>query len=263
MLDFNKIVQRLWTKWWKVIFKDDIFEMIDPEKKSIYIGKLNKHIYKLKSLWVIINLKSGVYIIPDEDDKKLNNIDLIDKYYLKLLKKYITFHVGASYYISGRKSLEFHMKNLEIPEKIFIVNRSLNKKIKIWNQEIIFKTISWNDNNWKKINLFSRFQNFTITKEINNLEFKLSILELSLVESALVNDLDLWIPIELLSKAIKKYSKVMNKDIFYEIGKYKFIMSFNRLKEIARPIDKDLYKLFLDIIKKNGCLFIGEWLRWF
>jgi hypothetical protein len=35
-------------------------------------------------------------------------------------------------------------------------------------------------------------------------------------------------------------------------------MSFNRLKEIAKPIDRELYEVFLDIIKKNGGLFIGE-----
>jgi hypothetical protein len=155
------------------------------------------------------------------------------------------------------------MKNAEIPEKIFIVNRSLNKKIIIWSLEIIFKTISWNDNMWKKINLYSKFQNYTVTKVIDDLEFKISWLELALVESALVNDTDLWIPVELLSKTIKKYWKVMTIDTFYEIGKYKFIMSFNRLKEISKPIDKDLYKVFLDIIKKNWWLFIWEWVRGF
>jgi len=29
-------------------------------------------------------------------------------------------------------------------------------------------------------------------------------------------------------------------------------MSFNRLKEISKNINKDLYEVFLDIIKKNG-----------
>ena len=261
MLDFNKIVQRLWTKWWKILFKDDIFEMIDPEKKKIYINKLNKYLYKLKSLWILVNLKAWVYIVPDIEDADLNKIDLIDKYYLKLLKKYIIFHVWSSYYISWRKSLEFHMKNLEIPEKIFVVNRLINKKIKIWNLEIIFKTISGNDIYWKKINLFTKMSEFSVIKQIEWLDFKLSWLELSLVEAALVNDIDLWVPVELLSNSIKKYSKVMDKDIFYKIGKYKFIMSFNRLKEIAKPIDRELYEVFLDIIKKNGWLFIWEWLR--
>ena len=263
MLDFDKIVKKLLVKWWKVIFKDDIFEMIDPEKKLTYASRLNKYIYKLKSMWIIINLKAWVYIIPDKDDLKLNNIDLIDKYYLKLLKKYITYYVWSSYYISWRKSLEFHMKNFEVADKIFIVNRNLNKKIKIWNLEIIFKTISWNDINNKKINLYSKMLDFVVTKKIDNLEFKLSGLELSLIEAALINDTELWVPVELLSKAIKKYSKVMNKEIFYSIAKYKFIMSFNRLKEISRHIDKELYIVFLDIIKNNGCLFIWEWLRGF
>jgi len=261
MIDFNKIVQRLWTKWWKIVFKSDIFEIIDPEKKSIYMNKLNKIIYNLKSIWVIINIKAWVYIVPEDSDKDLNKIDLIDKYYLKLLKKYITYYVWSSYYISWRKSLEFHMKNYEIPEKIFIVNRLLNKKIKIWNLEIVFKTISWKNNSWKKINLYSKMSEFIVLKKIDNLDFKLSCLELSLIEAALVNDTELWVPVELLSKSIKKYNQVMNKDIFYKIWKYKFVMAFNRLKEIAKHLDRDLYEVFLDIIKKNWGLFIWEGLR--
>jgi hypothetical protein len=55
----------------------------------------------------------------------------------------------------------------------------------------------------------------------------------------------------------------MDKDIFYKIWKYKFVMSFNRLKEIAKHIDKDLYNVFLDVIKKNWGLFIWEGLRGF
>lgn len=261
MLDFNKIVQRLWTKWWKIVFKNDIFELIDPEKKAKNSVKVDKLIYKLKSMWIIVNLRAWVYIIPDIEDKNLNSIDLIDKYYLRLLKKYITYHVWSNYYISWRKSLEFHMKNSEIPEKIFIVNRSINKKIIIWNLEIIFKTISWTDLYWKKINLFSKMSEFIVTKKVDDLDFKISCLELSLVESSLVNDFELWVPVELINKTIKKYWKIMNTDIFYNIWKYKFIMGFNRLKEIAKPIDKKLYLVFLDIIKKNGWLFIWEWMR--
>jgi len=60
----------------------------------------------------------------------------------------------------------------------------------------------------------------------------------------------------LLNKAIKKYSSELDHEVFREIGKYKFIMSFNRLKEIAKHINQDLYQCFLDIIKQNGGLFI-------
>jgi hypothetical protein len=35
-------------------------------------------------------------------------------------------------------------------------------------------------------------------------------------------------------------------------------MSFNRLKELSKNIAPELYVIFLDIIKKNGGLFIGE-----
>ena len=259
-MDFNKIVNKMFKKWWKVLFKKEIFEIIDPEMKPQYINKVDKIIYRLKSEWVIINLKAGVYIVPDIEDKTLNKIDLIDKYYVKLLKKYITYYVWNSYYISWNKALEIHNKNYSVWEKIFIVNRNLNKKIKFWEYEIIFKTISGKKNN-KKINLYSKFSEFTINKKVEEIEFKISNLELSLVESAVISDNINWFDINLINKTIKKYSKVLNSEIFYEIWNYKYIMSFNRLKELSKHINKDLYNIFLDIIKKNGWLFIGEWLR--
>ena len=260
-MDFNKIVNKMFKKWWKVLFKNDIFEIIDPEKKDKYKNKLDKIIYRLKAQWVIINLKAGVYIVPSDDDKNLNKIDLIEKYYIKLLKKYISYYVWNTYYISWNKALEIHNKNFSIPEKIFITNRSLNKKIKFWNYEIIFKTISWRKNN-KKINLYSKFSSFTTKKLIENIEFKVSCLELSLVESAIISDLENPFDLNLITKTIKKYRGILDKEIFYEIWKYKYIMWFNRLKELSKNVDKDLYFVFLDIIKKNGWLFIWEWLRW-
>lgn len=260
MISFDKIVKKMFKKWWKIVFKNDIFDIIDPEKKPEYKNILNKTIYKLKALNIIISLKSWVYVIPWDDDKKLNKVDLLEKYYLKLLKKYITYNVWNSYYISWSKALEYNMKNFEVPEKIFIVNRSLNKRIKLSNYEIIFKTVSWKKD-WKKINLYSKFSGFVTKKEIEGHIFNIAWLELSLVESSLVWNIDEWLQVWLLSKAIKKYWKIMDEDIFYEIWKFKYIMAFNRLKEISKHLDKKLYKVFLDIIKINWGLFIWEWLR--
>lgn len=152
------------------------------------------------------------------------------------------------------------MKNYSLPEKIYITNRSTNKKIKIWNYEIIFKTISWRYQ-WKKCNLFSILHQYTKKIEIESIDVITANLELSLLEAAIIwesyNGVEVW----LLVKAIRKYGKVLNTDTFYHIAQYKYIMAFNRLKEIAKPLDTELYQTLLDVIKKNGNLFIGEWSR--
>jgi len=96
---------------------------------------------------------------------------------------------------------------------------------------------------------------------IEDIDFKVACLELALLEAALVSDNENGLSFDILNKTIKKYGKVLDREKIYEIGKYKYAMSFNRLKEIARPIDHDLYEVFLDVIKKNGNLFIGEGLR--
>lgn len=260
MISFDKIVNKMLKKWWKIFLNEDIFEILDPEKKPEYKTKLNKIIYRLKSENIIISIRNWVYLVPEKWDEKLKEIDLIEKYYFKLVKKYITLTAWSDYYISGKKSLEFHMRNYEIPEKIFVVTRNINKKIFIWNYQIIFKTISWNDKN-KKINLFSRLKKMTTSLEIEWTNFKVSNLELALVENAIVNDTFEWIDLNLINKVIKKYSKYFEVENFYYVWELKFIMAFNRLKEISKNIDNKLYLVFLDIIKKNWGLFIGEGLR--
>lgn len=256
MITFDKIVNKLLKKWWKVIFKDDIFDIIDPEKKPEYSTIVSKTVYRLKAENIIKTIRNGVYIIPDAFDEKLNEIDLIEKYYFAFVKKYIAENVGSEYFISGKKSLEIHLKNFSIPDKIIIVNRKLNKKIFIWNYQIIFKTISaW------KVNLFQKLSKFTKTVSIDGVNFKISNLELSLIETSLISDSLEGVDIELISKAIKKYGKFFQTEYFYAIWELKYIMAFNRLKEISKHIDEKLYQVFLDIIKKNWGLFIGEWLR--
>lgn len=259
-MDFNKIVKKMWKNWWKIYTKNDVFELIDPEKKEKNLSKLNTLLSQLKSNGIIISLKSGIYIVPTPEDTGKNEIDLVDDYFYPLLKKIISSQVWSNYYISGNKALEFHMKNYSIPQRIIVMNRSLEKKIYIGEKIIIFRTIKASKKH-KNMNLFSKFFAYTKTLDIYGLKFRCANLELSLLESALVNDGEEGIDIGVLTSALKKYKSVLDPEIFQEIGKYKYIMSVNRLKEIAKPLSKDLYEVFLEIIKKNGGNFIGEWLR--
>lgn len=262
MLSFNILVKKLWKLSWSILLKEDIYELVDPEKKKKYQSFIDKAIYKLKIDKRIIPLKSGIYIIPELDDIKLNEIDLLEKYYLKLLKKYIIHFVWSEYYISWKKALEFHLKDMSIPQKISIVNRKLNKRVKVGKYEIIFKTVSGKEWN-KKINLYSKLIEFTKEIYLDNIPFKASALELALVESAIIWVGENAVDIDLLNRAIKRYSKVLKTSTLETLGSYKFIMAFNRLKELSKSIDDDLYKLCLEIVKKNGGLFIGEGLRGF
>lgn len=256
MINFDKIVNKLLKKRWKIIFKEDIYEMIDPEKKPQYEGDVTKMVYKLKSQKYMKNLRNGVYLIPEKEDEEMNDIDILEKYYFQLLKKYIKQYVGNDYFISWKKALEFHMKDFWVPEKIFVINRGLNKKVVLWNYEIVFKTVK----NSQK-NLFQAFFSQTKVLEISGFSFRISCLELALVEACMVSDTQEGIDVGLITKVMKKYAKFFDTEIFYMIGKYKYIMAFNRLKELSKSWYPHLYNIFLDIIKQNGGLFIGEWLR--
>lgn len=256
MISFDKIVKKLLKKKWNILLMDDIFDILDPDKKSEQKSKLYKILYRLKSEKIILTLRNSIYLIPDEDDLKLNEIDLIEKYYFKLVKKYITSIAWSEYFISGKKALEFNMKDFSSPDSLVVITRNISKKVKLQNREIIFKTIKN-----KNANLYSKFSKYITRVSVFWVEFRISNIEMSLLETAIVSDNIEWVDISLLSKAIKKYSKVLKKDHFYEIWSSKYIMAFNRLKEIGKNIDKNFYELMLDVIKQNWGLFIWEWLR--
>jgi len=61
---------------------------------------VDKIIYRLKSENHIIAIRNGVYIVPLKEDRELNEIDLLEKYYYKFLKKFITQNVGSEYFIT-------------------------------------------------------------------------------------------------------------------------------------------------------------------
>ena len=260
MISFNKIVNKLCKRCWNIMFLTDIFDIIDPEQQEKSRTILNKTIYRLKAEWYLLPLKNWVYIIPDKEDNKLNTVDLTDKYYLKLLKKYITKEVWNNYFVSGKKSLEIHMRDYSLPEKIYVCNRTVNKKVKIWAYEIVFKTI-WRKDHGKKINLYARFCKYNKIFNIEWIDFKVAGLELALLEWTLIWESYNGVDVQILTKCIKKYRTVFDEDILREIAKYKYVMSFNRLKELSKHIDESLYLVFLDIIKRNGNLFIWEGVR--
>ncbi len=256
MISFDKIVKKLLKKRWNILLLEDIFDILDPDKMEKNKKALYKILYRLKSEKVIMTLRNSIYLIPDDEDLKLNEIDLVEKYYFKLVKKYITSEVWSEYFISGKKALEINLKDFSVPNNLVVITRNTEKKVKIQDKIITFKKIGN-----KNANLYSKFSKYINRVSIFWTEFKISNIELSLVETALVSDNIEWVEITLLSKAIKKYSRVFVPETFYEIAKVKYIMSFNRLKEISKNIDKKTYELFLDVIKQNGWLFIGEGLR--
>lgn len=261
MITFNKIVKKLWNKWWKVLFKWDIYDMIDPERKPEYKTQLDKLVYLLRAWGYIIPLKAWVYIVPSQEDRDLNEIDLLEKYFLQLLKKYIREHVGSSYYISGKKALLFHMKDFSIPPRISIVNDVVQKKILVWPYEIHFKVPSGKNSTQKKQKLYPILKKYVVKKDIFWVELKMANIELALIESALVSENSEGIDVQLLTRCIKKYADILDYRVFDEVWVWKYNMAFNRLKELSKSLAPELYETCLWVIKKNGWCFAWEGLR--
>lgn len=257
MISFDKIVKKLYKNEWKIFDIYDIWKIIDPDfspddKKNI--NKIYKIIYLLKSNWVIFPIKNSLFFINSPLSKKIDEQEIIDNNYWKILKKIISQNTPF-YFIGWDKSLEIITKDYSLPEEITIYTKELDKKIKISsNHTVIFKTIKSGKKTDNK-NIFNKLAHYSQNVVIDEINLKTANKELALLESLTIKKID-WINEYLVNKFIKKYGKSLDFSIIWDLVEYKYITSINRLRKIAQEwwMD-DIYENSLKVIKNNwwGC----------
>lgn len=252
MITFNKIVNKLWKLDWKILSIYDIWDIIDPDfskwnKK--HIQEIYKIIYRLKSNNIITTLKNWLYFISL--NSSIREVDIIDSHYWDIVSKIIKDETNWTYFIWWNKSLELHLKDYSIQNKLIVYTKDIQKIININSiLRIQFKIFS----PWKNSKKFSfNSLNKYLTKiSINNINFLVAWEELALLDSLILADNKLWIDNYLILKYLKKFEKYLSRERLWEIVRIKYISAINRLRIIAQnnKLEK-LYQACLDIIKKE------------
>lgn len=104
-MDFNKIVKKLSRKPGIAIDLEDIAEYVDPGFARGEAGKRDtyKTAYRLKSEGVLLPIRNGLYLVRPEtapsNSAQLDEIRFVEDAYWKIVKKIISKHCGAAYFI--------------------------------------------------------------------------------------------------------------------------------------------------------------------
>jgi len=253
MIDFDKIVNKLSKKEWQILSLVEIWSIFDPDFRkwsTKNISSIYKIIYRLKALDIIIPIKNSLYFVSNW--KKIKDIEIIDLYYWKILKKIITDIAWSEYFIWNIKALEVLLNDYSVSPKIIIYNKEVDKIVTLSKKhKIIFKKlISWKKS--ENTNIFTKFKKFTKIININNIDLRISDEELSILDSLLIRDNKNKIDSYLINKFLNKYNLHLSREKLWELVKLKYITSINRLKEISVQNNyNSLYTHCLDIIKRE------------
>lgn len=247
MKQTNIIVKKILKNKWKIINIEQlkkIFQDLEAEK-SFY-----KKIFHLKNKWYLVSIKKDLFYVK-EPHIEIDEEEIIDQFYRKILHKYVKENFLNKYFIWGVKALEIWNNNFSTPDKITIVNpykratETLLKWKKIFNTTY---TIKWFDLDKS----FRYFKKQTEKLDINWKKFIVANYELSLLESLYSpNFLEQKYIEELIKKNIRKNHKRINPEIFeYFLKVWKYGSACKRLYEISLQIRPEFAEKLKKILLK-------------
>ena len=247
----NTFVKKILKNKHKILDIEKLKKMYqDIDMQAYSDKKLYKQIYYAKNKWLLISLKKDLFYVKSfEEDEDVD--DIINKFYWKLLKKYLKEQYWNDYFIWGIKSLEILNNNFYISDKISIINpyKRAEEVLLKWKKilNIIYK-IKWY-NNLKSFKIYKK----QIEKiYVDGNMFFVANYELALLESLYsISAEDERYVIELVKKNIRKNYKKINLDVFeYFLRNGKYGSSIKKLYNISLWIRPDFAEKIKNILKR-------------
>lgn len=262
MIDFNKIVNKLWKLKGTFIDIDDIADIVDPDFQKKELSKRTptyKILYRLKGNNIIVPIKQWLYYVPDNIDTNIDGV--IEDNYWKIVKKILSRETGWEYFLSGNKALEILMKDYGTPKKLLISWKDATKNLQI--SETYFLSIRPITSGKKTLgkNLYTSLKKYTNIIEVEWEKFRIACPELALLDALLLRDMENGIDQYLVEKFLKRSSKIFRREVLGKLVSLKYITAINRLRSITKDMKNiPIYEMCIDIIKceGGGCFVSGK-----
>lgn len=254
MIDFNKIVHKLWKIRWSIVDIDDIADIVDPDFRKKDIDKRSptyKILYRLKGNHILTPIKQGLYYVSMGEDTDTERI--VEDRYWKIVKKILSRETGGEYFLSGNKALEILMKDYGAPKKLIVSGKDETKNLQISDAySLSIRPITSGKKTGNK-NIHASLKRYTQTLEIEGTKLRIAWPELALLDTLLMRDAENGIDRYLVEKFLKKSAKILHRDILGKLVSLKYITAINRLRTIAQETgNKSVYDMCVDIIKREG-----------
>ena len=265
MIDFDKIVKKLWKLEGKIVSIDDISDITDPDfrKKSVNRRFVTyKTLYRLKALGIITPVRQWLYFVGN--GKSVDIDTTLEERYWSIAKKVLTRETGGEYFLSGNKALEIYLRDYSIPRKLIVYSAKETKNLRLSEHYSLSIRAIKSGKKTSNRDLYGTMKKLVRSMEIEGEKIKIACPEASILDALLIRDNTERIDQYLIEKFIKRSGKSLDRTIMGALVEKKYITSINRLKEIATHMKNTaLAAMCLDIIKQEGggC-FISSDILW-
>lgn len=267
---------------WKLMTREDLAELWllsgGPKSRVAYgIGKVkNQGIIESLGGWVylineILNIeqiprssewqkfkqvrflhpKSTSFGAPSQEWREHGKSD-IDNLYWQMIALLIKIHAPSGAIIAHEKSMEYHLRDYSLPDRLVLYTRDTDKRIQIGKYDIHFRTLQSGEKSWNK-NMYRILHDTSIEGEIDGAKLRFLSLESSLLDVASLRIHDTWVAEDLILRFLRKYETKLSRDLLGELVRYRYIRAMNRIRKIAKEHGfARIYEMSLDIIRREG-----------
>lgn len=150
---------------------------------------------KVKNQGIIETLGGGVYLIVGRTEQYFSSSTEIgptrnhrneissDNLYWQMVALLIKIHSPSGAIIAHEKSMEYHLRDYAIPDRLVIYTRDVEKRIRVEKHEIHFRTLQSGEKSGSK-NMYRILSDISIEGEIDSAKLRFLSLESSLLDVA-------------------------------------------------------------------------------
>lgn len=240
-------VKKLNEKMWKLLLRSDLVEIW-----TLAWGSKSRSAYgigKAKNQGIIHSIGTGIFIV--EESKKPD----FDEIYWQIIALLIREYSPSGAIIAHEKSMELHLRNYEIPEKLVLYTRDTDKRIPIGWYQVEFRTLK----TWEKTgvkNMYHILKNMSEEIMIDGVKLRHLSLEASLLDVGSLRHHETGIAESLILRFLAKYATKLSREVLGELVNYRYIRAINRIRALTKTHGYEkLYEDSLDIIRREwwGC----------
>ena len=247
-------VKKLSERSWRLMLRADladIWVMSGGSKSRVAYG-----IGQMKNRWIIESIGGGIFSIWPYLSSLLKERewegDSIEQFYWQIISLLIKSHAPSGAIIAHEKAMEIHLRNYEIPSRLVLYTRDTDKRLRVGNYDIHFRTLRTGEKSGVK-NMYRILSDMSEEGSIEWEKLRYLGLEASLLDVASLRIHDIGVAEDLILRFLRKYGGRLSRTHLGELVQYRYIRAINRIRSLSKTHGfSGLYEDCLDIIKKEG-----------
>lgn len=256
-MKFEKIVQKMKTKWQNVWSLKDIEKFIVTSSNDSH-SALYKTVHLLVAAWALVSIRKWLYLSGQHESQK--PLDPQD-FYWNIVRKTLAEQYASQGVIIWQKALALMLKDFSLPETLLVCVPKNSKKITLLEWHMM-TTI--HPKSEKKSGLYGSIKKYAVKISVDDVSLWVTCPEHAILESLTTRNGSDITQSDMILRWLKKNSHTLRMEVFAEFVSQKYISAANRLKYLA--YDNKYAELYAMMVKTidlhgGGCHLSREFLE--